>query len=188
MKLLRKTVLFFFTSNVYSTVFAKQFKNKQVKFCFLFLLFVALAGCGAWQKTQAPELPAMLANMQLKKTISGVEANKMIYSMHGKATGPSSNSLIGYYQAEEPKNVLYLTEFKDKDWAQRALDKMVEKMANSNFGFSLPQREKHGSDVVYSCSGMGFSHFFYRHENLLLWLQAEKGKASAALEDLRAHF
>jgi hypothetical protein len=35
---------------------------------------------------------------------------------------------------------------------------------------------------------MGLSHFFYRHENLLLWLQVEKGKAAAGLEDLQAHF
>jgi hypothetical protein len=159
-----------------------------VKYCFLILLFVALAGCDAWQKTQAPELPATLADMRLKKTISGVKANKMIYGMHGKATGPGSNSLIGYYGAEEPKNVLYLTAFKNKDWAQRALDKMVEKMADTSFGFSPPQSEKHGSDVIYRCSRMGISHFFYRHKNLLLWLQVEKGKAAAGFEDLQAHF
>jgi hypothetical protein len=155
---------------------------------YLMICFCCLCGFDAGQKAQAPELPATLADMQLKKTISGIEANKMIFGMHGKATGPNSNSLIGYYGAEEPKNALYLTAFQNKDWAQQALDKMVEKMANSSFGFSLPQSEKHGSDVIYRCSGMGLSHFFYRHENLLLWLQVEKGKAAAGLEDLQAHF
>lgn len=159
-----------------------------VKYCFLISLFVALSGCDAGQRTQVPELPATLADMLLKKTISGVKANKMIYGMHGKATGPGSNSLIGYYGAEEPKNVLYLTAFKNKDCAQRALDKMVEKMADTSFGFSPPQSEKHGLDVIYRCSRMGIPHFFYRHKNLLLWLQAEKGKAAAGFEDLQAHF
>ena len=80
----------------------------------IYLMICLCFSCGfdAGQKAQAPELPATLADMQLKKTISGVEANKMISGMHGKATGPDSNSLIGYYGAEEPKNVLYLTAFR----------------------------------------------------------------------------
>jgi hypothetical protein len=155
---------------------------------YLMICFCCLCGFDAGQKALAPELPATLADMQLKKTISGIEANKMIFGMHGKATGPNSDSLIGYYGAEGPKNALYLTAFENKDLAQQALDKMVEKMANSSFGFSLPQSEKHGSDVIYRCNGMGLSHFFYRHENLLLWLQVEKDKAAAGLEDLLAHF
>jgi hypothetical protein len=132
-----------------------------------------------------PKLPNSLAGLALSDTVKGAEADKMINRMHGKSTGGSSS--IGYYGSENRKNVLYLTAFENQEQAEQSLAKMISKMANTGFGFTIPTSDKIGNDIIYRSQGMGLSHFFFRRKNLVFWWQTAPHNAKATLADLLDH-
>ena len=43
---------------------------------------------------------------------------------------------------------------------------------------------KMGENVYFETDGMGFKHYFYRTDNILIWWQVEPDKAEATYNDL----
>ncbi len=138
--------------------------------------------CGDRSKPSVPKLPDSLAGLPLSGALKGAKADKMIKRMHGKSTGGRSS--IGYYGLEKRKNVLYLTAFENQEQAEQSLAKMISKMANTGFGFTIPTSDKIGNDIIYQSQGMGLAHFFFRRNNLVFWWQTAPHNAKATLAAL----
>ena len=104
--------------------------------------------------------------------------------MHGKITG-ARNSIIGYYGADNSKNVLYLSAFEDDTQAERALREMSSKIMRTKAGFTPATVDTTGGRVLYRTEGMGLTHFFYRQDNFVVWWQVVPGNAEVTLAPLR---
>ncbi len=143
---------------------------------------LVLLACGDRSRPPVLKLPDSLAGLALSDTLKGAEADKMISRMHGKSTGGSSS--IGYYGSENRNNVLYLTAFENQEQAEQSLAKMISKMANTGFGFTIPTSDKIGNNIIYRSQGMGLSHFFFRRKNLVFWWQTAPHNAKATLAAL----
>jgi len=130
-------------------------------------------------KTVKPEsrLPEYLGSLKLKSVVSGVKADKFMYRMHGKPIG-SGSSVIGYYGSTDTATILYVTRFDSTDHAETALGKMVSRMAASSGPFTPVHKEDSGNSVVFTTSGMGCAHYFYREKSSVIWLQAEPDSAA----------
>jgi hypothetical protein len=141
------------------------------------LLCVALlSACAGPEKAPAPKPPAALGSLTLARTIEGVEANKLIYSMHGKANS-GSTSAVGYYGDKNSNNVLYISAFMNDEQARRAFDRMLSKMADGPAGFSPPAIRPGPEQNIYETNGSGLKHFFYQRGNNVIWWQAAPGIA-----------
>lgn len=141
------------------------------------LLCIAFfSACAGPEKAPAPKLPASIGSLALARTVEGVEANKLIYSMHGKATS-ASTSAVGYYGGADSKNALYVSAFMNDNQARRAFDLMLSKMAAGPAGFSPPAKRSGPEQDIYETTGSGLKHFFYQRGRNVIWWQAEPGIA-----------
>jgi hypothetical protein len=141
------------------------------------LLCIALfSACAGPEKAPAPKLPASIGSLALARTVEGVEANKLIYNMHGKANS-GSTSAVGYYGGADPNNVLYVSAFMNDEQARRAFDRMLSKMAAGPAGFSPPSKRPGPEQDIYETTGSGLKHFFYQRGRNVIWWQAEPGIA-----------
>ena len=155
----------------------------------LFLIFIiCFSSCCDRPRPAVPMLPNSLSRLTLREVVKGVEANKIMYRMHGRLTGSRSNSIIGYYSFNTKKNVLYVTAFENNEQAENVLEKMVSKMKNTAFGFSPPTVVKTDDYTVYRTKGMGLAHFYFRSDNLLIWWQVELDNADTTFVAVQAHF
>ena len=145
----------------------------------LFALTTGIISCSNTTIPSIPALPEILGDLELKKTVVGVKANKFLYRMHGAITG-SRNSIIGYYSLDK-KNALYISAFTDDEQASSALEKMVAKIKHTKAGFTPVTLDKREGRSVYRSEGMGLHHFFYRKDNLILWWQAEPERGEETL-------
>lgn len=134
------------------------------------------SACAGPEKAPAPKLPAAIGSLSLARTVEGVEANKLIYNMHGKANS-GSTSAVGYYGGKDANNALYVSAFMNDDQARRAFERMLSKMADGPAGFSPPSKRPGPEQNIYETTGSGLKHFFYQRGRNVIWWQAEPGVA-----------
>ena len=137
--------------------------------------------CAGPEKAPAPKLPASIGSLALARTVEGVEANKLIYNLHAKATS-GSTSAVGYYGGKDSNNVLYVSAFMNDDQARRAFDLMLSKMAPGPGGFSPPIKKPNQTQNIYETTGFNLKHFFYQKGRNVIWWQAEPGIAEETLK------
>jgi hypothetical protein len=147
------------------------------------LCIVLFSACSGPEKAPAPKLPAALGSLALARTIEGVEANKLIYSMHGKANS-GSTSAVGYYGGTDANNVLYVSAFMNDEQAHRAFERMLSKMAEGPAGFSPPAKRPGPEPDIYETTGSGLKHFFFKRGNNVIWWQAAPGIADETFKSV----
>jgi len=141
------------------------------------LLCIAFfSSCTGPEKAPPPKLPALIGSLALTRTVEGVEANKLIYNMHGKANS-GSTSAVGYYGGKDPNNVLYISAFMNDEQARRAFDRMLSKMSAGPAGFTPPVKRPGPDQNIYETTGAGLKHFFFHRGKNVIWWQAEPGIA-----------
>ncbi len=141
------------------------------------LLCIAFfSSCAGPEKAPAPKLPAAIGSLALARTVEGVEANKLIYNMHGKANS-GSTSAVGYYGGADSNNVLYISAFMNDEQARRAFERMLSKMADGPAGFSPPAKRPGPEQDIYETTGSGLKHFFFQKGMTVIWWQAAPGIA-----------
>ena len=143
----------------------------------LLVLVLSSGGCTGSDVHPEPRLPEYLGSLKLRSVLSGVKANKLMYRMHGKRIG-SGSSIIGYYGSGDADNVLYVSMFDSSEHAEKALEKMVSKMADSSGAFTPVEKDSSGNVDVFTTRGMGCIHYFYREKTVVIWLQADPGIAA----------
>ena len=146
---------------------------------------LTIPGCTVLDNT-AGDLPKNLGNLTLSKVIQGSQADGILHKMHGKELGASLN-FIGYYGKEDTGNILYLSIYKDDESAKADLMKMAMKMAGGTRVFAPLTFDEMGDSVRFRTEGMGFTHYFYRIDNILIWWQVAPEKAESTLTALLGH-
>ena len=66
------------------------------------------------------------------------------------------------------------------------LMKMATKMAKGSRVFAPLTYDKMGDNVHFQTTGLGFRHYFYRVDNILIWWQVVPEKAESTYNDLLA--
>jgi len=128
-------------------------------------------------------LPKKLGDLTLTKIIQNEKATRIINKMHGKRLDGSDN-FIAYYGRKKSGNMLYVTVYKNAERAKTDLISMAMKMAEGTQVFSPLTSVKMGDNAHFQTAGMGFTHYFYRFDNILIWWQVQPGKAESTYHDL----
>jgi hypothetical protein len=128
-------------------------------------------------------LPQKLGELNLTKVIQNKKATVIINKMHGKKLDDCKN-YIAIYGDNHSENILYVSVYENAEKAETNIKNMAIKMANGSSVFSPLTQTKIGDKVYFETVGMGFKHYFYRTDNILIWWQVESDKAEATLNDL----
>ena len=129
-----------------------------------FLLYVS---CSGNPEVQAPD---RLGDLKRTALITGSEAIQVINQLHGLPVAGQINFIAEY--GEDPKDLLYVTSYKNADEAENFLTQMISKMQSSTGGpFSHLHALKSYGKSVYVTLGLGAIHYIYRSSRYLLWLQ-----------------
>jgi hypothetical protein len=155
-----------------------------IKIGFVWVL-LTISGCTDIDDTNN-DLPQKLGDMTLSKVVQGSQAAAVIHKMHGKKLSARRN-FIGYYGKEDAGNILYLSIYENDETAKADLMKMAMKMASGTRVFSPLTFGEMGDNVRFRTEGMGFAHYFYRVDNILIWWQVAPGKAESTFNALLSY-
>jgi hypothetical protein len=137
----------------------------------IFSLLIATTIFGySCAKKESISAPEKISEKKMTNLISGKEALKVIDKLHGLAVAPEKNMIAEY--GEDPKDLLYISWYKEEDKARDAFLSMISKMKETDQGpfthiRALPDYE----DKVYMSIGMGAIHYIYCSSHYILWLQ-----------------
>ncbi len=155
-----------------------------IKTGFVWVL-LTISGCTDFDNTNN-DLPQKLGDLTLSKVHQGSQAAAVIHKMHGKKLGTSRN-FIGYYGNEDAGNILYLSIYENDETAKAELMKMAMKMAGGTRVFAPLTFGEMGDNVRFRTEGMGFAHYFYRVDNILIWWQVVPEKAESTFKALLSY-
>jgi len=151
----------------------------KTRFLLLLPVFITLIGCAENKDV----LPKKLGELNLTKVIQGKKATAIINKMHGKVLG-ASEYIIGYYGGDQSGNILYLSLFENEDAARKDLMDMSIKMAGGTPVFTPLTFEETDGGIHLRTEGMGFVHYFYRNNRVVIWWQVTPDQAEATYRDL----
>ena len=129
------------------------------------------------------EMPHSIAGIDLTRIVAGKDAAEVINHLHGKGVSPSHNS-IAIYAGEKGSAILYLSVYAEEKEAEESLDRMRSAISQGNPVFAHYTEVEVSGRIVYFCVGQGQSHYFFRHQDKLYWLAADRGIARVGLEEL----
>ena len=155
-----------------------------IKIGFIWVL-LTISGCSDFNSTPN-DLPQKLGNLTLSKVVQGSQATAVIDKMHGKKLGAHRN-FIGYYGKEDAGNILYVSIYENNETAKADLIKMAMKMAGGTRVFAPLTFGEMGDNIQFRTEGMGFAHYFFRADNILIWWQVAPGKAESTFKALRSY-
>jgi len=137
------------------------------KLLIMFIIFIQDLGCYQNEEISVPE---MIHEKKLTKLISGDEALKEIDKLHGLTVAPAKNIIAEY--GGDPKDLLYVSWYKEEDQARDAFISMISKMMKSEKGpFSHVRALPDYEEKVFMSIGMGAIHYIYYSSHYILWLQ-----------------
>jgi hypothetical protein len=155
-----------------------------IKIGFVWVLLM-ISGCTDLDNTNN-DLPQKLGDLTLYKVVQGSQAAAVIHKMHGKKLGARRN-FIGYYGNEDAGNILYLSIYENYETAKADLMKMAMKMAGGTRVFAPLTFGEMDDNVRFRTEGMGFAHYFYRVDNILIWWQVAPGNAESTFNALLSY-
>lgn len=159
-------------------MFKINYKNISVLILAGLLIFISCS-----TDNDSNYLPQKLGDLSLTKVIQKKKAAVIINKMHGKKLEDCKN-YIGIYGEDHSKNILYVSVYENGEKAKTNIKSMAMKMADASSVFSPLKHSKMGDDLHFETDGMGFKHYFYRIDNILIWWQVKPDKAEATYDDL----
>jgi len=121
-------------------------------------------------KDESIRVPEKIVDKVMTKLISGDKASKVIDKMHGLSVAPGKNSIAEY--GEDPKDLLYISWYKEEDQARESFRLMILKMNESESGpFTHIRALPDYGEKVYMSIGMGAIHYIYQSTHYIIWLQ-----------------
>jgi hypothetical protein len=130
-------------------------------------------------------VPAKLAGLQIVRLYEGKEALAIVSKMHRESV-TTENNTIGVYVGPEGSATLYLTIYPAAGDAQLSEQRMGQRIAEGDSGFTNFQRMMVNGKQVSVCVGLGQVHCFFSHGSRLYWLASDFGVARDVLKDLMA--
>lgn len=159
-------------------MFKKGFRNNSALILASLLIFISCS-----TENNLTHLPKKLGDLSLAKVIQNKKATVIINKMHGKKLDDCKN-YIAIYGNDHSKNILYVSVYENAEKAETNIKNMSMKIANGSSVFSQLTHTKMGDNVYFETEGMGFKHYFYRTDNILIWWQVEPDKAVVTNNDL----
>ncbi len=124
-------------------------------------------GCAKKERMAVPE---KISEKKITKLLTGDEAVKVIDKLHGLEVAPEENIIAEY--GEDPKDLLYISYYKEEDQARNAFKLMINKMMKTDKGpFTHIRALPDYGEKVYMSIGMGAIHYIYYSSYYILWLQ-----------------
>jgi len=151
----------------------------NAKFLWALPVLLTLIGCAENNEI----LPKRLGQLNLTSVVRGEKATQIIQRMHGKVLG-ATEYVIGYYGGDQSGNILYLSLFENEEAARKDLMDMSMKMAAGTPVFAPLTFEETDDGIKMKTKGMGFDHYFYRSNRVIVWWQVAPDYAEAAYRDL----
>jgi hypothetical protein len=133
------------------------------------------------QISPAP-LPDQLAGSPLSRRILGRPALDELAWMHGQGF-PLTKGAVGTFGTEN-QITLYVAETPVKFLAGRLLVAMRDKIAKSNSPFTPIAEVEIDQRTIYELYGLGQRHYYFRSDELIVWLAADENLAEEALEEV----
>jgi hypothetical protein len=126
-------------------------------------------------------LPQNILEYDLVKTVSGLEAQKMVNRIHLQPVTDTKNE-IGFYEKDAETTIIYVTHYPSEKDAQEALIKMVEKISPKNYVFINGGQVEVNNMLAYLYFGMGQTHYVFTVRNMLFWFSVDTMVAQDFLE------
>lgn len=150
----------------------------------LFLLFLIIAiTTSACARKEKMALPERIAGIKLTEQVSGDEAIKVISKMHGKKIR-IQNGHIAHYHAGPHMVMVYVSESYLDFLAGRLLKSMTANINKGNDTFKDLKELRINDIPVYSVTGQGQLHFYFKHGKKVFWLGADPTLARRAVEEI----
>lgn len=166
-------------------LFAKRVWSMRAKnrFFILFLVIAIVASaCASGEKMAFPE---RIAGLKLTENVSGNEAIKVIAKLHGKKIR-MKNGHIAHYHVGPHMVMVYVSESYLDFFAGRLLNSMTANIRKGNDIFKDLKELRIGDIPVYSVTGQGQLHFFFKYANKVVWVGADPPLARRAAEEIIA--
>ena len=134
------------------------------------IVSVVVFGCSNTAQIQTPEKIGEKDRIHL---ITGAKATAVINKLHGSTVTTGGDVIAEYGRGK--KDLLYITDYTDREKAKKSFNLMIEKMRAAKdgpFTHLMPINKYNGN--VYMAIGMGSVHYIIWSENYLLWLQTDQ--------------
>lgn len=146
----------------------------------LLLLLLGISGRGCSVNDNA--LPKTFFGMTLVQKITGEEAKRFLDKLHFQPIAPKMNE-IGFYEGQQGKVIIYITQYNNANQALSEGKKMTEKISPENSAFFGGEYQMVNGKEVYRCFGMGQTHFVFTNKNQLFWVSVDTHIGRKFLEE-----
>jgi hypothetical protein len=148
---------------------------------FIFSLGYAFYTQSLEQISSAP-LPTHLVSLPLSGRIDGRSALTELTWMHNQGF-PLNTGVVGTYGVAN-EITLYVAGTPLKFMAGRLLVAMRDKIAGTNSPFTPLAEHEINRRKVYELQGMRQQHYYFRSDDLIVWLAADETQAEEALRQV----
>lgn len=134
------------------------------------------------EQISSSPLPTQLADIPLSGWIGGRSALTELFWMHNQRF-PLNKATVGIYGGEN-EITLYVAGTPLKFMAGRLLIAMRDKITKADFPY-IPLAEREVNQrKVYELQGIGQLHYYFRSDDLIVWLAADETQAEHALRQV----
>lgn len=131
-------------------------------------------------------LPVQINSFKLNRTLTGAEAEAFIDRLHQGKVASEKNE-IGFYKLDNSSLIIYVAYYKDAGKAVSEYEKMIAGLSLENSVFINPGYVNINNKQIYSCSGLGQSHFVFHNRKQLIWLSVDSHIGKDFLEKYLEH-
>jgi len=163
--------------------------NKRVSLILLGLgLFLLVLGLGYAFYLQREEsvspapLPWELGGQPLSRAITGPTALTELSWMHGQEFQLNQGAVGSY--GRDGEITIYVAGTPLKYMTGRLLTAMRDKIDEVNSPFSPIAEREIDQRMIYELEGMGQRHFYFRSDDLIVWLAVDNSYAEEALQEI----
>lgn len=129
------------------------------------------------------EPPRSLGDLELAHALRGEQALREIDRLHGKRLG-AQDGYVAHYEKEGAAAMLYLARASSPAQADRQLEQMSDRIRRGDTPFNDLATSRRGAIALYSASGQGQLHYFFRRGSNVLWLAVDAPVAKQTLAAL----
>lgn len=155
------------------------------------LLVASGLAYGAFQRAIAAPgsapLPPSLAELRLLEKLSGPAATENITRLHRKAF-PLSGAAVGTYGNGTHSATVWVSRSPLTPLAARMERAMEQAIAEGQSPFTAEETRRLDGRPVRVLSGMGQTHYYFRSDDLVIWLAVDEATAEVALADALAFY
>jgi hypothetical protein len=168
-------------------------------------LFLALIGASFWDVLQGEEssppavtmaeesppptataaeapIPPVLGELPLVEAVTGNEGLAQVSRMHGKDVG-LVRGYIAQYADNGARATLWLGWAESEAAAQSLTDRMTTKIGPDHPVFQGLQALTFGGRTVYTATGQGQQHYYFRSGMAVVWVTVDSAAAQEVVHD-----